>query len=93
MILYWRQDTPEAWQHLEKSCIINIATGGNVFHDSVAFMQKFHERHIPISEEILAQWEKEANICGSTHGQKLKQDIKWARKCNERQDEVMVFND
>lgn len=93
MILYWKKDNHEAWEHFRKAGIRNIETMQPLYPESDSFMRNFHERHIPISESILEQWNKEADICGSSHGASLKADIKWARKCNEHQDEVLVFKE
>lgn len=92
MILYWKKDSPEAWEHFRKAGTLDFETGEATYPESDAFMKNFREIHIPILEETLIQWDKEADICGSVYGALLRDDIKWARKCNARQDEVLVFN-
>jgi len=91
MITYWKKDSPEAWDHFRKHNIVD-ADMRPVYPESVDFMKNFIERHGPVTEELLARWNKEADICGSSYGVSLRLDIKWARKCNERQDEVLIFS-
>lgn len=93
MILYWKKDSPNPYEHLKKSSIISAKTGAAIYPESVAFMRNFQERHIPLPPLVLEQWNKEADIFGSIYGASLKADIKWAKKCNDRNDEVLLFNE
>lgn len=92
MKLYWKKESPEAWIHFRQYNIVDEEMNSK-YPESLEFMRNFHERHIPIKEDSLENWAKEADICGSTYGAMLRQDIKWARKCNERNDEVLIFNE
>ena len=83
MKLYWRKDSPEHWDRFFKTM--------NDAPESVEFRKGFIDRHIPIAEDTLKQWEKEVD--STSYGQTLKDDISWARKCNKMQDEVLVWRD
>lgn len=92
MIAYWRKESPGTWKHFHRYNIVN-KDGNRIYPESVFFMAGFHERHIPIPEAILAVWDTEAKTYGSSYSETLKRDISWARKCNDRNDEVLLFND
>lgn len=85
---YWRKQSPEAWDHF---CKYNIRNENNVsiYPESVKFMIGFSERHIPISNDILSEWQKE--VSDTSYGQVLKKDIAWAKKCNLMNDEVLIW--
>lgn len=88
MIEYWKKESPEAWLHFRNAGAKDMQ-GNSISPASDKFMLNFHEKHIPISESTLTQWQKEVD--NSSYGQSLKSDIKWAKRCNERQDEVLLF--
>lgn len=83
MKLYWRKEFPDAWRHFFRDN--QFCNGNAVYPESVTFMQNFHSRHIPIIEDTLVQWA----LCPDVS----KEDITFARKCNERNDEVLIFTD
>ena len=72
---YWRKESPEIWQEF--------------FSHEPATLN--FDRHIPIKEPALRQWEQEiAQYHKNSYGDILKRDIKIARLCNERADEVLI---
>jgi hypothetical protein len=93
MILYWKKQSAWAWEHFSRHNVVDADTKQHLYPESVKFMRNFYERHIPIPDATLEQWSKEADICGSTYGASLKVDIKWAKKCNQLEDEVLLFLD
>jgi len=75
--MFWRKEDKEVWSEflkLEKEP-----------------KRKPFERHIPIDEKILHRWESEVKIHHqNSYGEVLKRDIKYARICNKRNDELLI---
>lgn len=49
------------------------------------------ERHIPIKESVLAQWQTEASTLNNSYGDWLRYAIKWAKSCNGRGCEALIM--
>lgn len=88
---FWRKESPKEWSNFFRHNIIR-SNGLPIYPECVEFMRGFVARHIPIKEANLLLWEKEAVICGGSYAEELKRDILWARKCNAKQDEVILIN-
>lgn len=51
---------------------------------------KPYDRHIPISDSAMAQWEKELPYHSSTYSEIFKGMIKMAKTCNKMQSEALT---
>lgn len=73
--IFWKKDYSDIWNKF--------------YSNSLDFKV---DRHIPVPEKLIKIWEHEANIIflGTSYSDELKRLISWAKRCNERNDEVLV---